>query len=85
MSCEELFDEFEAAQLKEKEETIKAFEETYKMIQNNAATAINTELNATEDNDTEMYNFRNFSFEEIYQNFYFEDNNSEEDTNDESD
>ena len=56
MSCEELFDEFEAAQLKEKEETIKAFEETYKMIQNGAATAINTELNATEDNDTEMYN-----------------------------
>ena len=89
MQNEELFAQYEQ-ELKEKEEkedpTAKNFVQEYNSwIQNNEATAINTQLNQTYDNNTEIYNIRNFNSEESYSNFYPEDINSDDDTNDESD
>ena len=82
MQNEELFAQYEQ-ELKEKEEkedpTAKNF------VQNNEGTAINTQLNQTYDNNTEIYNIRNFNSEELYHNFYPDDTNSDDDTNDESD
>ena len=85
MSCDELIDEFMQPFLKEKEEMVKIFEEHYNWIQNNGATAINTQLNRTNDNNTEMYNIRNFNSEEFYRNSYSNDTNFDDKTNDESD
>ena len=85
MSCEELIDEYMQQLLKEKEEMVKRFEEHYNWIQNNGATAINTQLNRTNDNNTEMYNIGNFNSEESFSDFYPNDINSDDDTNDESD
>ncbi len=85
MSCDELIDEFMQPFLKEKEEMVKIFEEHYNWIQNNGATAINTHLNRTNDNNTEMYNIGNFNSEESFGDFYPNDINSDDDTNDESD
>ena len=85
MSCEELIDEYMQQLLKEKEEMVKIFEEHYNWIQNNGATAINTQLNRTNDNNTEMYNIGNFNSEESFSDFYPNDINSDDDTNDESD
>ena len=41
--------------------------------------------NYTYDNNTEIYNIGNFNSEELYHNFYPDDINSDDDTNDESD
>ena len=85
MSCDELIDEFMQPFLKEKEVMVKIFEEHYNSIQNNGATAINTQLNRTNDNNTEIYSIRNFNSEELYRNSYSNDTNFDDKTNDESD
>ena len=84
---EELLDQYMEQMLKKKEEDGgNKFQEEYNSwIQNNEATAINTQLNQTYDNNTEIYNIRNFNSEELYHNFYPDDTNSDDDTNDESD
>ena len=84
---EELLDQYMEQMLKKKEEDGgNKFQEEYNSwIQNNEATAINTQLNQTYDNNTEIYNIRNFNSEELYHNFYLDDINSDDDTNDESD
>ena len=84
---EELLDQYMEQMLKKKEEDGgNKFQEEYNSwIQNNEATAVNTQLNQTYDNNTEIYNIRNFNSEESYSNFYPEDVNSDDDTNDESD
>ena len=84
---EELLDQYMEQMLKKKEEDGgNKFQEEYNSwIQNNEATAVNTQLNQTYDNNTEIYNIRNFNSEELYQNFYPDDINSDDDTNDESD
>ena len=84
---EELLDQYMEQMLKKKEEDGgNKFQEEYNSwIQNNEATAINTQLNQTYDNNTEIYNIRNFNSEELYHNFYPDDINSDDDTNDESD
>ena len=84
---EELLDQYMEQMLKKKEEDGgNKFQEEYNSwIQNNEATAVNTQLNQTYDNNTEIYNIRNFNSEELYQNFYPDDTNSDDDTNDESD
>ena len=84
---EELLDQYMEQMLKKKEEDGgNKFQEEYNSwIQNNEATAVNTQLNQTYDNNTEIYNIRNFNSEELYHNFYPDDINSDDDTNDESD
>ena len=84
---EELLDQYMEQMLKKKEEDGgNKFQEEYNSwIQNNEATAVNTQLNQTYDNNTEIYNIRNFNSEELYHNFYPDDTNSDDDTNDESD
>ena len=85
MSSEELIDQYIQSKLEEKSEFIKNIEEFCNSMQNNRVTALNTELNRTNDNNTEMYDMRDFNSEDLYHNFYSDDNNSDEDTNEESD